>query len=445
MNTILLPKKKKKNWILIIIMIILIIITCIIYKIYFETFLKNDIFITNNIQKMFIINDSISKVITYLNYGNSIVIICIIIIIVYNYSNIYKSFLLFTMTSFLYYISAWIKFFIQTYTPYYYKNIINEQEVTFNIYYCSFGFGFPSTQTFVMVPFYLCIWKIYSISKPKVNKSFKVFLFIIIFLLIICFSIATIISGSHYFSQVIFSFILGSFFYFIIFYGLKLDLQNGDELYKIIKNKIYFYILIYLFLYGPLVLTYFFLLGKDNNKIFDGCKIHNENKSQFLENEKGYQFYLKGSFIYTGIFIANFFCILGIKCELFFIFKDNKNNWIDFNFSKENLENENDNDDLNLTMTITITKDAKWNNTTSLKSLLRVISLFIFTIVSFSPYYFVSWNNNFYYIFLIKITLPIIIFNFGLFFLFKKIFSKNSCINHTIFITLDENQKKLIM
>ena len=444
MNTIVLPQKKKRNWILIIIMILLIIFTCIIDKIYSNSFLQNDIKITNEIQKFFIINDSISKTITYLNYGNSIMTICIIIIIVYNYSNIYKSFLIFTMTSFLYYFSSWIKFFNQKFTPYYDKKIVNNKDITFNIYYCGFGFGFPSTQTFVMVPFYLSLWKIYSISKPKVNKCFKIFLFVIIFLLIICFSTATIISGSHYFSQVIFSFILGIFFYCIIFYGLKLDLQNGDELYKIIKYKIYFYILIYFILFVPLIIAFLLLLDKDNiNNNFDGCKIHNEDKSQFLENEKGYEYFLKGSFVYTGIFIANFFCILGIKCELFFIFKDHKTNWIDFNFSKENLEN--DNDDLNLNNTITITKDAKWNNTTSLRSLLRVFVLFIISIISFLPYLFVSWDNEFYLIFIVKITLPIIIFDFVLFFLFKKIFTNSCFINNTIFITLDENEKKFIM
>ena len=444
MNTIVLPQKKKRNMILIIVMLILIMIACILFKIFPDFFLKYDIIITNKIQKSFIINDSISKTITYLNYGNNIVTICIIIIIVYNYSNIYKSFLLFTMTSFLYYISTWIKFFNQTYTPYYDKNIIKNTEITFNIYYCSFGFGLPSTQTFVMVPFYLSLWKIYSISKPKVNKCFKLFLFIITFILIICFSFSTIISGSHYFSQVIFSFILGIFFYFIIFYGLNLDLQNGEELYKIIKHKLYLYILIYFILFVPLIIVFLLLLQKDNvYNNFDGCKIYNEEKSQFLENEKGYEYYLKGSFIYSGIFIANFFCIFGIKCELYFIFNDHKNNWIDFNFAKENLEN--DNDDLNLNTTITITKDAKWNNTTSLRSLIRIVILFIISFVSFIPYYFVSWTKEFYFIFLIKITLPIIIFNFGLFFLFKKLFSRSHFVNGTIFITLDVNEKRFIL
>ena len=146
------------------------------------------------------------------------------------------------------------------------------------------------------------------------NKCFKIFLFVIIFLLIICFSTATIISGSHYFSQVIFSFILGIFFFFFFFYGLNLDLQNGEELYKIIKHKLYLYILIYFILFVPLIIVFLLLLQKDNvYNNFDGCKIYNEEKSQFLENEKGYEYFLKGSFVYTGIFIANFFVFLELN------------------------------------------------------------------------------------------------------------------------------------
>lgn len=418
-------------------MLLLIIISSICYKIFLNSFKDFDVNIIDYMQKRFTQKETINKIILYFNYGNNIGMTCLIIIIVFNFTNVYKSFLLFSIVSVCYYLSSLMKFFFQSSTPYLDKEIglFNNKDI--KIFFCSLGYGNPSTDTLVIVPFYLSLWKIYHISKPKVNEKFKIFLLIFDIILIVCLCTSTIISASNYFSQVIFSIICGLALYFLVYYGLNPDLQDGRELYQIIKYKLYIYFLLYFFLFGILFVVYYTVLkSKSNiNDKLEGCKVYNSGKVMFLINEKGENHYKKGSFTLMGVFIANFFCIFAIKIELFFFFKGHKKNWIDFNFSQDKFD-----DDENNGNSITITKDAKWNNTTVFRSLIRLIILLLLSSISLCPYIFISWDNNFYFIFIVKLTLPIIIFEFCLFCWFKRILKNTGFINPTIFATSDEKR-----
>ena len=357
--------------------------------------------IIDYMQQRFTQNETFKKIIIYFNYGNNIGMTCLIIIIVFNFTNVYKSFLLFSMVSVCYYLSSLMKFFFQSSTPYLDKEngLFNNKDI--KIFFCSLGYGNPSTDTLVIVPFYLSLWKIYHISKPKVNEKFKIFLLIFDIILIVCLW------------------------------------QDGRELYQIIKYKLYIYFVLYCFLFGILFVVYFTVLkSKSNiNDKLEGCKVYNSGKVMFLINEKGENHYIKGSFTLIGVFIANFFCIFAIKIELFFFFKGHKKNWIDFNFSQDKFD-----DDENNGNSITITKDAKWNNTTVFRSLIRLIILLLLSSISLCPYIFISWDNNFYFIFIVKLTLPIIIFEFCLFCWFKRILKNTGFINPTIFATSDEKR-----
>ena len=79
--------------------------------------------IIDYMQQRFTQNESFNKIILYFNYGNNIGMTCLIIIIVFNFTNVYKSFLLFSMVSVCYYLSSLMKFFFQASTPYLDKEI----------------------------------------------------------------------------------------------------------------------------------------------------------------------------------------------------------------------------------------------------------------------------------------------------------------------------------
>lgn len=437
MNTNVKPRQKQRNYIVILSMILLIIILSMCYKVFSDSFVNFDIELTYHIQQRLTKNELLNNILLSFNYGNNLGITCLMIIIVFNFTNVYKSFILFSMISLCYYLSILMKFFFQSSTPYLDKENGLYISKTIKIYFCCLGYGNPSTHTFAIVPFYLSLWKIYQISKPEVNKSFKIFLFIIDILLILCLCTSTLISSSNYFSQVLFSIICGLAIYFLIFYGLNPDLQSGEELYQIIKYKLYFYFFIYFFLFGILFIVYINLLKSESNikETLEGCKAYNSDKIAFFKNEKGKYYYINGSFSLIGVFIGNFFCICGIKFELFVFFKSHRNNWIDFNFSQDKF-----NDDDKLQIPISITEDAKWNNTTFCRAIMRLIILLILSSISLIPYFLIGWDEKFYIVFLVKLTLPIIIFEFCLFSIFKRFLKETSCINSTIFVTLDEKR-----
>ena len=185
----------------------------------------------------------------------------------------------------------------------------------------------------------------------KLAIIFIVLLLILLFLLANCLAITN--NSFILMNKIISGFCLAFSFYYFIFYVLNINHKNGLQLFNFIENINNNILLVLLF-----ILIILSIYAKIDNK------------------------YL--------VFILYSLCLIipicGLKYEIKIIFKSNKRNWKDFNFSSDEDNNINNN---NLNMSnfiskIKITKPIKWNKTSILYDILRLIFLlFILILISF--------------------------------------------------------------
>lgn len=393
--------------------------------------------ITKNAQSLFRDGNSIKNFVNVTQYLNTLKIMVLIIIIVYNYSNVYKSFVLFNIISFGNLVGTILKFIFLQKTPYFYK-----KEGDFEVYQCGLGWGMPATQMLISTTFYLALWKIICIHLT--NFIMKIILFVIVILFLSFSAFCTILEGSFFFNQVLFSIILGIGFYLLIFEGININLTEAKQFHKLIRNKIWKYLAFHMFFIFVLLIPYLLLLycggNEDGNKNYEKCKdaltgeiIFGGNTSDQDENRK---YYYHTTFALLSFFLPNLFCIIAVKMELRFIFKDNYENWFQFNFSYE--DNSLESEEMSLMGTISITRDTKWNNTSFGKSLIRLVIMIIFWVVFSLPYFFISWTCSMPIVVIFKLFLPFSLYGFGGFFLFKLICIKLKCVNGTLLSMIQE-------
>ena len=185
------------------------------------------------------------KIITYK-------IMLVIVVLVYNFGNIYKSFVLFMIITVGNLISAYIKLIYVQETPSFHEGI--------SVYYCGMGWGLPATQMLISTVFYLALWKIISLKLKKIALKILLLIFFILFLLLTAFS--TIVEGSFYFNQVLFSIILGTGIYLFLFEGIRINLTDGKQFFNLIRRKIWVYLAIEVILITPLLILSFLLFDE---------------------------------------------------------------------------------------------------------------------------------------------------------------------------------------
>ena len=153
-------------------------------------------------------------------------------------------------------------------------------------------------------------------------------------------------------NKIISGFCLSFTCYYFIFYVLNINHNNGFQLYNFaesINNNILLVLLFIMFIF-----------------------------SIYLKNHKLISFIL-----YCLCLIIP---LCGIKYELKITFNSNKRNWIDFNFSFEEDNNINNNNNLNMNFLskIKITKPIKWNKTSILYDILRLVFIILmFLLIAF--------------------------------------------------------------
>ena len=440
MNTKISLNQPKSRKVIIIISLFIIVVPIIIQIIsscsngYGEvapTFIN----ITRYAQDLFSDAIAIKQFVNVTQYINTLKIMILIIIIVYNYSNIYKSFVLFNIISFGNLIATIFKFVFLQNTPNFYK-----ETYSFKIYQCGLGWGMPATQMLISTTFYLALWKIICIHLTNFIMKIIVFVLVILFLSFSAF--CTILEGSFLFNQVLFSIIMGIGFYLLIFEGININLTEAKQFYKLIKSKIWKYLAFHMFFILILLIPYLILLYcKGSTNTYQKCidiltekPIFGESSSEQIE--EGRRYYYHTTFTLLAFFLPNLFCIIAVKMELRFIFKDNYENWFQFNFSYE--DNSLESEEMSLMGTISITRDTKWNNTSFGKSLFRLGIMIIFWVVFSLPYFFISWTESMPIVFIFKLFLPFSLYGFGGFFLFKWIFIKFNCVNGTLLSMIHE-------
>lgn len=347
-----------------------------------------------------------------------------IILIVYNFANIYKTYVLLMALLLASMMISILKMIYMSPRPYW----VSEKIIPFG---CEGGWGNPSGHSLASTAFYISLWHIlFECSQLRKRKLLKYgsLAFTILFILTIMFSRNAV--GAHSLNQILFGCLLGFAIYFFLFYVLCIDVNDSKQFLKFIefRNLIYGVINFFIFLFA--ILVYFF---NQNEEVFakwdhaittHGCASVPKNKR--LQNE---------GFVTFAVFLANFGAFMGIKFEYYFSFAGNVQNWRQFNF-----EVDEKNDDESLMTKISINKETQWNHTNSFYSIMRILIVLLLCAIIILPFYmFIEWDDNFAVVFLFKTLIPFNLAAFSFFFLFKIVLKSLRMVNLTLYSMLQDS------
>ena len=264
----------------------------------------------------------------------------LIIIVVFNFGNIYQTLLLFYSLIIPDFLYSTFLFFIGYGYEY-------DKQNKLNILY----------DYFILIFFFLIIAKFlfYSNNINEQNINYKgLFIYIIIFIfLLLCLTntIAILNSNIIFIDKIISGFLLSYSYYFLIFHVININPNDSLQL--------------------------FYFIEKSNNNIITVAFFIMIIISIYLKNDKKYNKFLSCILYIT----SNIIPIYGIIYEYKFLFNSSRKNWANFNFEKENnIENDNLN---SLISEISITKSIKWNKTSFIIDILRLIVLIFIQIIIF--------------------------------------------------------------
>lgn len=362
-------------------------------------------------------NQKIPEFATATHFMNHFFVYYSIIIIINNFNDIYKTFMLFHILSINVYFSSIIKFL-------FYKtsfNSLSEQEAEGAfIYYNSKGFTLPCTEIMISVSFFLSLWKIYLISynnsidniikgengnnKKSGIKNF-LFQYFLLFLVIIINGVNVIgiaMIGYYFMSEIIFSLILGIAIYLFVFETNLIWLNDGQILIDFIREKFNLYMIINIIL-SVISFIPFFIERKISN---------NSNNN--------YQSFIEGSYIFISMFIGHIFLMVGYKFEVGYVFEDDAMIYYQFHFPVNLDDMKPEGDGRDNSGSINLARDTEWNNTSGWISLLRLLVTFALSAICFIPYFIIGDNNDkFGVVFFVKYFLCFGLFSIGISALFK--------------------------
>ena len=264
----------------------------------------------------------------------------LIIIIVFNFGNIYQTLLLFYSLIIPDFLYSTFLFFIGYGYEY-------DKQNKLNILY----------DYFILIFFFLIIAKLlfYNNNINEQNINYKgLFIYIIIFIfLLLCLTntIAILNSNIIFLDKIISGFLLSYSYYFLIFHVININPNDSLQL--------------------------FYFIEKSNNNIITVAFFIMIIISIHLKNDNEHNKFLSIILYIT----SNIIPIYGIIYEYKFLFNSSRKNWANFNFEKENnIENDNLN---SLISEISITKSIKWNKTSFIIDILRLIVLIFIQIIIF--------------------------------------------------------------
>jgi hypothetical protein len=282
-------------------------------------------------------------------------------------------------------------------------------------YDCESGYGYPSNHVLTTVPSYFFFFEILYYHF-KLDKTVNANLFYWIGISIvgmICASIGfgRMILGVHSWDQVFFALLIGFASYYFYLHIIDYDIKNYHPFLNQISNKFYtarmmvIIISIYLFF----LIQMFFIDFRDETiwrlRIIKNCG-----------SLPVYPVYFK-NLSESGEYFTLFGMLIGILYDVLFNYKN------EFNTTKIPLEYvyENINDNIMVFQHTEISRTGKWNDTSILISITRIIILnisnrFIFYL-SLVPY-LINQSDNLIAIFLFQVMIPslfsgIFLFGFG--------------------------------
>ena len=182
---------------------------------------------------------------------------------------------------------------------------------------------------------------------------------------------------------------------------------NQNVLFIIYNFKQIVFVIIFLIIFG--FFNYYFFFNFDNKILYEKYNFMIEkNCPNFpiikrLENESFYCIFVLSVLI---------FAVFGIYYEYYYIFSANVSKFIKYNFNNEN-ENE-----INL---LNNNVNNRWNKTNFNVSIKRFFVILIVCGILLIPYFFISYDNNFFVVLVFKTLIPLYVIVFVLFSYMKKI------------------------
>lgn len=429
-------RKIDKKTIISIGFILILILMTFILLINSDKFETLDMSITHKLQRGYL-SESIKekskpiflKIVFFLN---SVTSPYIIIAIIFNFYTVYDCFMLVNILS-LDYMICYILNIIYFKPPYQLVGDIDINENNeINIFFCGYGWGFPSEECIIMTSFYLSIWKIlnkYSIKYTQRQKIIKYFFLIIILIVLFIFALGVLLIGYYYLSQILASFLIGLIIYLIIFETNFFNLLDGKKFLLSINKKYLYFIIVYFIAFIVLSISYIIQRLLFNAE-YIMCKPIDDHP--LVLPKSGKYSYIDGNYIMLFLFLGNIFSVIGIVIDIKYTYGGDEYSYLQFNFTQESenlLDNNSSQGSFN---EIHITKETMWNHTDLVTSIFRLIIVLILTTICLLLHFLISLSLDVRIVLFLRILLPITLFSLGIFFYFKLILRLMRLTNHTL-------------
>ena len=356
-----------------------------------------------------------------------------LLIIMYNFANIFKTYILILTLQITYILLSITKLIYRDDKPFLKLN--KEYENIFLLHNKDIQYGTPSNNICIITVFLLTYWRVIfkSVKCEERSCCYKFITLIFVSSAIIGNCFINWIFYSNSLDQISFSICLALCIYFFIFYVLNLYSNDTKQLFKTLIFPIYYKCLIYLGIIAIYTVFFFTMRNwyreSEVKRYYDRYKQINIDVNEIdLFNREYFSF---------CIFFFNIGMIFGMRREYFSLFEGNFNNWAQYNFEKD--EEIKDEDDQSLMSKLSINKAIQWNHTKFHYSIARLILLLLLLSLCGLPYLLISPQSNIILVIVFKYFLPLNIVSFGMFYGYKQILKFLKVTNILIFTMLRES------
>ena len=377
----------------------------ILYKIYISEYIKSNFHVSFQIKFLENYIPYLKDVYSSL-FNKYKLQIVIPLLMIYNYCNIYKTFILLISLQYPLILSQILNIYLI-------NRINNKAEINNELIYTT---GYTLILWEILFnsdtdeKIHYSIKSIDSIRKgPNINK-FSLFL-ITIFISILHFINFILFNNIE---NILFDLIIGLTLYYIFFKIFELDPNNPRQFQNFVDFSLFYFILI------SFMINLFFIIFTIN------ATNNYPNKEEIIQN-------IIYKYSFSSIIIGIFF---GAKYEYNFYFEKRFGNWAQYNFE---FDGEIAEEDESLASSISFNKARQWNHTNFCISLIRLFLIFLLSFTCLYPFLNIT-SDNFYQNLIVNNIIPWNILGFGLFHLFKLVLKYFKVTNMLLLTIIKERE-----
>jgi len=377
----------------------------ILYKIYISEYIKSNFHVSFQIKFLENYIPYLKDVYSSL-FNKYKLQIVIPLLMIFNYCNIYKTFILLISLQYPLILSQILNIYLI-------NRINNKAEINNELIYTT---GYTLILWEILFnsdtdeKIHYSIKSIDSIRKgPNINK-FSLFL-ITIFISILHFINFILFNNIE---NILFDLTIGLSLYYIFFKIFELDPNNPRQFQNFVDFSLFYFILI------SFMINLFFIIFTIN------ATNNYPNKEEIIQN-------IIYKYSFSSIIIGIFF---GAKYEYNFYFEKRFGNWAQYNFE---FDGEIAEEDESLASSISFNKARQWNHTNFCISLIRLFFIFLLSFTCLYPFLNIT-SDNFYQNLIVNNIIPWNILGFGLFHLFKLVLKYFKVTNMLLLTIIKERE-----